>query len=35
MIGEVEFYLFKNPFLHLPEEGRYPEGQTLSLEGVS
>ncbi|CDW71540.1 UNKNOWN [Stylonychia lemnae] len=34
IIGEVEFYQFKNPYLDLPAENRYPVGQTLSLEGV-
>ncbi|TNV79911.1 hypothetical protein FGO68_gene15764 [Halteria grandinella] len=34
IIGEVEFFLFKNPYLTRPAEGRYPQGQTLSLDGV-
>jgi hypothetical protein len=35
IIGEVEFYIIKNPFLHLPIENRYPQGQTLSIGGVT
>jgi hypothetical protein len=34
IIGEVEFYIFKNPYLELPAENRYPAESTLSLEGV-
>jgi hypothetical protein len=30
----VEFYIFKNPYLSKPIEGRYPQEKTLSLEGV-
>eukprot|EP00347_Sterkiella_histriomuscorum_P005984 403354518 len=34
IIGEVEFYIVRNPYLSIPIENRYPVGQTLSLEGV-
>lgn len=34
IIGEVEFYLIKNPYLEIfPKEDRYPTGKSLSLAG--
>ena len=34
IIGEVEFFIFRNPYLSLPAETRYPTDKTLSLDGV-
>ncbi len=34
IIGEVEYFIVRNPYLNLPAEGRYPSDESLSLLGI-